>query len=272
MSILIEKLHAAARRYCIDKHHYWTERYDKIVKAGQDRDGSTYTNDALDVFPRYNVLKAILVEIERFTPQDFSTLEEAKELITTTCYLAEDMFTKAPNSPIAEKAMEEERKAFVYFIQTLSEEELDKVELLSYRRVIQTSEKQQIWAELKKAWDIQDSYWYPLSESSPDNVVAFQDKYLLEEVGAVTLRTLFMKHGITRVWELREYGPEYEMELTDFSPYYNGAEGYWCSQNMDWIIYASHESSITIGGWLLDEVKRVWPNWKERIWTTPFFG
>ena len=61
------------------------------------------------------------------------------------------------------------------------------------------------------------------------------------------------------------------MELADFSPYYNGAEGYWCSQDMDWIVYASHESSITIGGWLLDEVERVWPNWKERIWTTPFF-
>ena len=242
MSILIEKLHAAARRYCIDKHHYWTKRYGEIAKAGRDRDGNTYTNDALDVFPRYNVLNAILVEVERFTPQDFSTLEEAKELISASGHLAEDMFTKAPTSSIAKKAMEEERTAFVHFIQTLSEEELGKVEPLSYRRVIQTSEKQQIWARLKKVWDIQDSYWYPLSESNPGNVVAFQDKYFQEEVEAVTLRTLLMKHGITRVWELREYGPEYEMELADFSPYYNGAEGYWCSQDMDWIVYASHES------------------------------
>ena len=99
--------------------------------------------------------------------------------------------------------MEEERTAFVHFIQTLSEEELGKVEPLSYRRVIQTSEKQQIWARLKKVWDIQDSYWYPLSESNPGNVVAFQDKYFQEEVEAVTLRTLLMKHGITRVWECK---------------------------------------------------------------------
>jgi hypothetical protein len=61
------------------------------------------------------------------------------------------------------------------------------------------------------------------------------------------------------------------MEISAFEPYYNGAEGFWCNNNFDWVIYASHESSITVGGWLLAEIKNVWPNWKERVWTTPFF-
>ncbi len=267
MNILIEKLHAAARRYCIDKHNYWTKQYNKIIGTGQARDGRIYTSDALSIFPRYIVLNAILVEIEKFTPQDFSTLEEAKVLISMSGDSAEDIYTKAQNSPIAENAIREERKAFVHFIQTLSEEELDKVEPMSYRRVIKRSEKQQIWAELKKVWNIQGSYWFPLSEQNLPNIIAFQEKYIEEEVGVGMLRSLLMKHGITRVWELREYGPEYEMELADFNPSYNGAEGYWCSQDMKWIIYASHEGSITIGGWLLEDVKSVWPNWNERIWT-----
>ena len=50
----------------------------------------------------------------------------------------------------------------------------------------------------------------------------------------------------------------------------NFSEGYWCDGAFDWIIYASHESSITIGGWLLPEIKKVWSNWKEGLWTTPF--
>lgn len=272
MNTLIEKLHTAARRYCIDRYHYWSEMYTEMVKTGRDRDDSNYTDNALRVFPRYNVLNAILVEIEGFTPQDFSILEEATKLIGTVGRTAEDVFTKDPSSPIAEKAMDEEREAFVHFIQTLSEEELGDVEPLPYRRTLKTSESRQIWTELMKAWDIQDSYWYPLSDCSIDNVNAFQDKYLREEVGPETVRTLLAEHGIIRVWELREHGPEYEMELTAFDPYYNGAEGYWCSENMDWIIYVSHESSITIGGWLLGKVKKVWPNWKDRIWTTPFFN
>ncbi|MCD6052439.1 MAG: hypothetical protein K0Q55_3857, partial [Verrucomicrobia bacterium] len=43
-------------------------------------------------------------------------------------------------------------------------------------------------------------------------------------------------------------------------------------EQFDWIIYASHESSVTIGGeWLLPAIKSAWPNWQNRIWTTPFF-
>jgi hypothetical protein len=272
MNILIEKLHSAARRYCIDKYDYWTKQYSQIAGTGRSRDGRIYTSTELNVFPRYLVLNAILVEIEKFTPQDFSTLDEAKVLISSISgYLANDTFKYSQNGLTAEKAMTEERKAFVNYIQTLSEEEIGEVEPMSYRRVIKRSEKQQIWAELKKVWNIQGGNWYPLSEGNPFNLIAFQAKYLEREVGVELLRSLLMKHGITRVWELREFGPEYEMELVFFDPSYNGAEGYWCTQNMNWIIYASHESSITIGGWLLDDVKSVWPNWKERIWTTPFF-
>lgn len=271
MNALIDKLHVAARRYCVDRHHYWTDRYAEIVKAGRDRDGSHYTDDALRIFPRYNVLSAILEDIERFVPQDFSTLEEATQLISMVGHTAESIFTKAPNGPIEEETMNEERNAFVHFIQTLSEEALSKVDPLPYRRVLKTSESRQVWMRLKTAWGIQNGYWYPLADCSVDSVNAFQDKYLREEVGPDRLRTLLAERGITKVWELREYGVEYEMELAAFDPYYNGVEGYWCSDDMDWIIYASHESSITIGGWLLGEVKQVWPNCEERIWTTPFF-
>jgi len=73
------------------------------------------------------------------------------------------------------------------------------------------------------------------------------------------------------VWELREYGPEYTMDIELLDPIYNLAEGYWSSEQMDWIIYASHESSITVGGWMLDEIKEQWPAWSEYVWHGPFF-
>ena len=58
----------------------------------------------------------------------------------------------------------------------------------------------------------------------------------------------------------RKATPEYELELSVFEPYHNGAGGYWCSEPMDWVIYASHEESITIGGeWLIEAIKRAWP-------------
>jgi hypothetical protein len=48
-------------------------------------------------------------------------------------------------------------------------------------------------------------------------------------------------------------GPEYEVELRICEPgYRDGGEQYSTSEHADWIVYASHESSITIGGeWLI---------------------
>jgi hypothetical protein len=57
-----------------------------------------------------------------------------------------------------------------------------------------------------------------------------------------------------------------DMSYGAFEPYYNGAEGLWCDSNFDWIVYASHESSITIGGWLLPEIQAVWSNWQEHLY------
>ncbi len=272
MDLLIEKLHTAARRYCLDRYRYWAGRYAEIARDGRDsRVGGAYTREALDLFPRYNLLEAILVEIERSMPRDFSSLEEARELLGATGRSAEHSYLKAPRQPVAIKAAGEERDGFVRFVRTISAEELLQVEPLPYRRVLASAESRHIRSKLEQAWGIGKGYWYPLSVSSPANVSAFQDRYFQDELGPEKLRAILAGRGITNLWELREYGPEYELELSGFDPYYNGAEGFWCSEEMDWVIYASHESSVTVGGWLLAEVKKAWPNWEKRIWTTPFY-
>ncbi len=80
------------------------------------------------------------------------------------------------------------------------------------------------------------------------------------------LQLALQEHGVERFWELREYGPCHECDVHLFEPLYTGAEGYWSSVGLDWIVYASHESSITIGGWLADRVKKGWPQWKSHTW------
>jgi hypothetical protein len=100
----------------------------------------------------------------------------------------------------------------------------------------------------------------------PD-VVAFKARAFHDAVGHESLVAILGAHGIERVWELREYGPECEENVSLFKPHYNFAEGYWSSGDLSWIIYASHESSVTVGGWLLQEVKVMWPSWQAHVWT-----
>lgn len=39
-----------------------------------------------------------------------------------------------------------------------------------------------------------------------------------------------------------------EIELPELRPSYTGAEGFWTDRTFDWLVYASHESSVTIAG------------------------
>jgi hypothetical protein len=94
----------------------------------------------------------------------------------------------------------------------------------------------------------------------PPGILAFHTDYFdrKEEI----LRSLLRERGINRIWELREFGDdEYELDLALFLPQYNFAEGYWTSLHSDWLVYASHEASITLAGdWLVAGFRRIAPD------------
>ena len=107
----IESLHTAIRRYCFDRYSYWSTRYGELISRGADRIGNKYTEEALDAFPRYNVIDAITVEVERCRPQDLSSLDEAKTIFRAVCASAQSIFTQPPNGQLEQTAMNEERLA-----------------------------------------------------------------------------------------------------------------------------------------------------------------
>ncbi|MBH5317518.1 hypothetical protein I6N90_06770 [Paenibacillus sp. GSMTC-2017] len=132
-------------------------------------------------------------------------------------------------------------------------------------------ESELLWTQLDIKWAIQKrSHWIPLDASKHKFALPFMDDYFESEFGFERLRAILKKHGVNEVYELRELtsSPEYELEVSAFYPTYDfDGEGFWCSKEMDWVIYVSHENSITIGGeWLINMVKEVWPNWESRLW------
>jgi hypothetical protein len=264
-------LHTAARRYCLERHAYWSERFSEIVRksADQQRDGYHYTPEALATFPRYNVLNAIRIELERLDPDRLGDLDNTRALLVLAGATAEDDFTRRPIGEIDERVMTEERDAFCRYLHGLKPSDLNTVEGLPYRRVLTGEESKSIWSRLRARWQIPNGYWYPLAECKLSDVVAFTTRAFDEAVTRQRLQGVFAERGISRVWELREYGPEYEQDLSQFEPHYNGAEGYWSSGDLDWIIYASHESSVTVGGWILHATKRLWPSWEAHVWAGP---
>jgi hypothetical protein len=270
---LAQSLHTAARRYCIEQFNHWVTEYSAICRAGRERaaGGYHYILEALGAFPRYNALNAIRVELERIDPNELNDLDQTRELVVLVGTAAEDDFTREPIGQIDAHVMANERNSFCEFVLGLTDVELQSVQPLPYRRVLSPSEADSLWSRLRGRWDITNKSWFPLAHCARPDIVAFQDRHFNDFCSVFNLVDLLAARGISRVWELRECGPEYEQDVSLFDPYYNGAEGFWSAGDLDWIVYASHESSITVGGWLLAEIEERWPEWNQRIWDSPFF-
>ena len=268
--VLIEQLHTAIRHYCIENHQFWWSKYFELSSLNNIRDEFDYTNEAYSVFPRYNILNAILTEIEKTQPADFSNLEEAKEYFCLVADQAENIFTKPPNNEIAIRVMNEERQKLSVFITQLNTADLERIEPLFYRRVLSENENQILRGKLKSVWNV-DDYWFPLTDWSPQNTEAFQNKYFEEELGYEKTRQILRNSGVQRIWELREGEINYEIDVNAVEFYYSGEEKFWFDKTFDWLIYVSHESSITFAGAVLPEIKKNWTNWQRRLWDSPFF-
>jgi hypothetical protein len=274
-----EALHAAARRECMDKHAHWAEVYRQLQaggRASKQLDELTwgYTEEAYSTFPRYLVWWAILQEIERLETRSADSTEALREQLANAALRADTPLTTNPGLPsAAQAAMAEEREKFIHFVRSVPERRLELVESLELRRVFGKDELCRLWVNLDARWDVKlHHYWWPMREGvPPPNVVAFHTDWF-DHGKTAALRGILVDHGIHRVCELREFG-EWGCELAAeaLEPAYNGEEGYWTSPSFDWLVYASHESSITIAGdWLVWDFRRQFPDADRLTYGGPF--
>jgi hypothetical protein len=137
-------------------------------------------------------------------------------------------------------------------------------------RTLSDAERDVFWERAASEWDIRTQYWYPLEPTSRADVVAFNASAFHAAVGAEGVRAALGAHGVSRVIETHELAelPTREIDVAHADFVYEFAEGYWCDGQHDWIVYVSHEDSLTIGGrWLIDAITQQWPEWDRHVWT-----
>jgi hypothetical protein len=275
-------LHTAARAYCQDRFREWMETYkdlqikekwqvENLFKPGWD-----YSAEAYRIFPRYRINAAIQIEVERLTPNSSSTFEELRCQLVRACDVAKARLDAELNNSNAREALGEEADDYRAYIQVLVEADLTDVLPLPFKRVITEEESKKLWKQLKAAWDIGGGPWFPLKEGQvPPHLITFHCDYFGAMSGAQLLRKTLETRGITRIFQLQEFcppEPEYEVELSNLEPAYgSGGEQYSTSDPTDWVVYASHESSITVcGEWLTTVFKEEWPEWSKRVYGGPY--
>ena len=273
-------LHTAARRYCQERFSQWAEIYadlqrkenwrvEKLFQPGWD-----YSDEAYRTFPRYRFAKSTQIEIERMLVDSGAKLDEMRMRLLAASDVAHGSLRNELTNKLAREALREEAADFAVYLSALRLADLAQVKPLPHSRVLRKEESECLWNELRKSWAIGNGYWFPLKEGpiSP-GILAFHTDYFESIGGEALLREALEQRGISRLFLLHEFGdPEYEVELSIYSPgYRDGGEQYATSVQADWMVYASHESSITVcGDWLTEFFRRSQPECPERTYRGPY--
>jgi hypothetical protein len=279
----VTALHTAARRYCQSAFSEWMHRYSDLQAAGKvevhcsGQPGWKYSDEAYKMFPRYRIAQAIQVEVERIMPSSVDSLEEMGELLVQASQVPEERLNAQLNNPLASNALATETHDYQAHIRALMETDLSTIEPLPYRRALSAPESERLWDLLRSRWGVgDDHYWFPLRKGDPPpDVVAFHEDLFSKWQGGELLRQALTERGIERAFQLSEFfpsDPDYEIEISILEPTYaRGGEQYFTSETADWLVYASHESSITLAGDLLVEhFTTRWPDWKARTYQGPY--
>ena len=248
-------LHDAARRYCRTRGRDCRERYDALDAAGLARPTASGCSDAaLDCFPRYLTLEAVLVEVERFAPSDFADEADLRDLRDLLALAAQTVPVGDSRraGPVETAAVADERRRFADFLRSAAVAD-HLADPLPYRRVLEAKEATRQWAAFEAVW----GRWHGGVCDRAD-VPPFVTLHVAAMGGPGVEIALRRALGDGRLLELREFGESRELDPAAAAFAYDGAEGVWTPRDFGRMVYASHEASITLGGGrLIDAVRPV---------------
>jgi hypothetical protein len=256
-----EALITAARRYCKDNHSYWADKYSN-ERTGDDFPYN-YTDNDYNMFPRYNVLSAILDSVETLVGYNYQDIDTCKNDLINLGLKANNVSTTGEHNNIALNAMQEERKKFIAFIEKIASEDLTSIEPLPYRRRLKKEESDQIRQALLEKWNFEGNHWEPLEELSPEPTI-FLMKDNITDSDYKQIINKIIEHCDTKLFEITEDGSDAEIEFSLFHP--DCYETIYCDKGLDWIVYGSHESTVAFGGVrLLDFIQNLYADRQDKI-------
>lgn len=264
-------LRTAAMRYCL-------ERMPSGLRWGAPASERHYRDPTLAPHPRDPdfaesvtrswTLAAIYDAVEALTPTEFPAPDAVREAIIRAGESAKNEWFDRPQplSDDEQRWVADERQRFCAHVRRLTAADLRIVNLLPYYRRLADRESERIWARLKRMWGIEPGeYWYPLAPMEPPpHTIAVVETWYAWEVPLETTRSILASRRVHRILQTGFRG-DYELDLSYFIP--RGYETFFTSEKMNWVMYTSHEGSLTIGGeWLVNLVKAAWPNWKQHLY------
>ena len=130
------------------------------------------------------------------------------------------------------------------------------------RKILNTEQGNFLHTQITSVWNWSGYYFFPLHPTTRNDVVAF-DGDLLESIFSENEFQRFvetLKPSYLKCW--REVGDSEEFQAEYFEFGYGYSETVIVDEKLSWLIYWSHENTITFGGEeLIAKLKKLIPNW-----------
>jgi hypothetical protein len=262
-------LHVAARRYLMERYDELVDRYSALPDQGRAENGFGHHPEAWRIFPRYNVVAAILAEIERLDPDRLPEPAGLLDRLVEAAATARSSFTEPEPNQVAVAVMAEERLLFSSAVRGWAARDDLRVRPLPYRRVLTAAESAARQRQLHRRWGLVERAWHPMiAAPTPPDVLVLTEASMWDEQAVAHVRAALRTAGAGRVTELHEYGEDYLIDVDLVAPRYTGAEGVWSDDTLTWIAYASHEGTVAFGGHLATTLTTTWPDLDRWRWTS----
>jgi len=156
---------------------------------------------------------------------------------------SQTILTERTVNKTEQRAMDDERNKFTAFIANITEDDLKNVLPLPYNRKLSEDESARIGEKLKELWNYDGGYWDPLEEKCKRETIFVMDEFLTKVDKARIID--FISEAGRRYFKVDgDYGNDYETETPEF----NDTETVITDKDFKWVIYRSHEMTITFGG------------------------
>ncbi|MGB4818852.1 MAG: hypothetical protein WBP33_07025 [Saprospiraceae bacterium] len=227
-------------------------------------------------------MNAIQQGIETLVGQEFQSFDNCKQHLSDIGLKSHSIFTIESNTdihllgesgkyksttgkqnPIAKNAMTEERAKFVEFINSRTTENISRVEPLPYRHRLTDQEMISVRKQLADLWNYDGDYWNPLDDKSPKETVFIMKDNLTKD-DSKKIIDFIASNPSKKFFEITEDRIDYEIEIDSFN--LDLYETIVTDKSFEWVIYGSHEGTITFGGTFLNDfVKNLFANRQEKL-------
>lgn len=285
----IINMHMIVRKYCIEKIDNFSEElmknykriFEIIEEIGQKEFNESKDEGIINLIQntKYNtclknIFKSFLIKVESMIANDYKLLEEFEvSLINVieSSNVKSHVIYCLPNYNEEEKRLSIiSKQELISYIKSIDKKKLNYVEPIFYRRVLAENEIDYIEEKVRDKWGI-ENFADPFTGSHREDVIVFKEKFFYDNINFLKLQSALKNLGEEKIYEINITDPaSYIMEISAFAIFKQDGEtcleGFWCSTKMEWIIYKSHENTISIGGKILiDEVKILIDSWEDGI-------